>query len=206
MIDPAPVSPDIFKSVEIVVVLAAVNCPWPLTVKVGMAVAPPYVPAVTPVFVTLSVTSLAVTAEVIPVPPVTVRVSPKETASDAEPSDTVIILFVSLAFGIWPSTSDTVIVLSVIAVVIAPEPVTVKPSSKRLTVSGVPELPLISSVLAPATSSTYFLVAASWFEVGSARLVIFLLETSTDPLPFGARVKLPLAFPIVMVLAPIVIF
>ena len=56
---------------------------------------------------------------------------------------------------------------------------------------------LPSAARAPAlltVVSTYAFVAASVLAVGVARLVIFLLLTSTVPVPLGARTILPFVF------------
>jgi hypothetical protein len=51
--------------------------------------------------------------------------------------------------------------------------------------------------------STYALLAASVPVIGVATLVIFLLDTSTEPVPFGARTKLLLVWVAVNVLVVI---
>ncbi len=70
-----PTSPAIPKLVEIVMLLAAVIRPCASTVNCGISDVLPYTPAVTAVLSRLTVTVLAVTADVKPTPPSTFNVS-----------------------------------------------------------------------------------------------------------------------------------
>ena len=90
------------------------------------------------------------------------------------------------------SGSPIVIVLSETAVSISlAVPTKFSVSVPTVTVSSEPlSAPIVNALALLTCESTYALVAASWFAVGSVTLTILLVSTSIVPEPFGLSTRL----------------